>query len=186
MQILTGAFLKPLGLPPWHWAHPGKKGKSFPGFLLLQCTPPALSPPPHFSTSGSSRAWNSCSWDSHNPRCHHSCCSQRRCPLCLPLNLGSCLFFPARASGCLLLGSAHPLGSTVRLRDPAQGRQTGLRTSVLPWRTGSRKRRYETEPLPLACPLLPAASDPPVSLSVRLQSLQTLSLCQLSPSLPGH
>lgn len=60
------------------------------------------------------------------------------------LNLGSCLLFPARASGCLLLGSAHPLGSTVRLRGPAQGRQTGLRTSVLPWRTGSRKRRYGT------------------------------------------
>lgn len=58
-----------------------------------------------------------------------------------PLNLGSCLLFPAQASGCLLLGSAHPLGSTVRLRDPAQGRQTGLRTSVLQWRTGSGKRR---------------------------------------------
>lgn len=65
-------------------------------------------------------------------------------PSASPLNLGSCLLFPARASGCLLLGSARPLGSTVRLRGPAQVRQTGLRTSVLPWRTGSRKRRYGT------------------------------------------
>lgn len=106
-----------------------------------------------------------------------------------PLNLGSCLLFPAQASGCLLLGSAHPLGSTVRLRDPAQGRQTGLRTSVLQWRTGSGKRRYGPEPLPLACLLLPAALDPPVSFSAHLHSLPeslSLSLCHLSPSLPGH
>lgn len=80
-----------------------------------------------------------------------------------PLNLGSYLLFPAQASGSLLLGSTRPLGSTVRHRDPAQGRQTGPRTSVLPWRTGNRKRRYGTELLPLACLLLPAASDPPVS-----------------------
>lgn len=81
---------------------------------------------------------------SRHPRCHPSHRSLRHCPSASPLNLGSCLLFPARASGCLLLGSARPLGSTVRLRGPAQVRQTGLRTSVLPWRTGSRKRRYGT------------------------------------------
>lgn len=67
-----------------------------------------------------------------------------------------------------MLGSARPLGSTVRLRHPAQGRQTGLRTSVLPWRTGSRTRRYGTEPLPTACLLPPIAQTLPFSLSLSL------------------
>lgn len=131
-------------------------------FSRAHCQPPARSPPP---TSGSEGRRSSSPCHSHDPRCCHG---HRH--LCLPgLNLGSCLLFPAQASGCLLLGSARPLGSTVRLSDPAQGRQTGLRTSVLPWRTGSRKSRYGPEPPPLARLLLPAASDPP--LSARLRSL---------------
>lgn len=117
MHIPAGGVLIPLGLTPWHWAHPGKKGKSFPGFLLLQCTALSLLPAPHSSISGSWRGWSSLSRGSQKPRCHHS---YHHYPVCLPLNLGSCLLFPAQASGCLLLGSAHPLGSTVRLRDPAQ------------------------------------------------------------------
>lgn len=117
MHIPAGRVLIPLGLTPWPWTHPGKKGKHFPGFLL-QCTALSLSSAPHYSTSGSWGGWSSCSRSNHKPRCHHSRCSHY--PVCLPLNLGSCLLFPARESGCLLLGSAHPLGSTVRLRDPAQ------------------------------------------------------------------
>lgn len=118
MHIPAGGVLIPLGLTPWHWTHPGKKGKSFPGFLLLQCTALSLSSAPHSSTSGTWGGWSSCSRSNHKPRCHHSHCSHYL--VCLPLNLGSCLLFPAQASGCLLLGSAHSLGSTVRLRDPAQ------------------------------------------------------------------
>lgn len=120
MHIPAGGVLIPLGLTPWHWARPGKKGKSFPGLLLLQCTALALLPAPHSSISGSWKGWSSLSCGSQKPRYHHSRCSHHHYPVCLPLNLGSCLLFPAQASGYLLLGSAHPLGSTVRLRDPAQ------------------------------------------------------------------
>lgn len=183
MQILTGGFLIPLGLPPWPLAKPGRKGFHVsssgthpqPSHLcpispLLEAREGGTTAPAIARTREATRATTAITTATSAAL----------------LNLGSCLLFPARASGCLLLGSAHPLGSTVRLSDPAQGRQTGLRTSVLPWRTGSRKRRYETEPLSLASPLLPAALDSPISLSVRLlQSLQTLPLCQLTPSLPG-
>lgn len=41
------------------------------------------------------------------------------------LKCGSCLLFPARAGGCLLLISAHPVGSAVRLRDPAKADRQG-------------------------------------------------------------
>lgn len=41
------------------------------------------------------------------------------------LKCGSCLLFPARAGGCLLLISARPVGSAVRLRDPAKADRQG-------------------------------------------------------------
>lgn len=138
MQILTGGFLIPLGLPPWPLAKPGRKGFHVsssgthpqPSHLcpispLLEAREGGTTAPAIARTREATRATTAITTATSAAL----------------LNLGSCLLFPARASGCLLLGSAHPLGSTVRLSDPAQGRQTGLRTSVLPWRTGSRKRR---------------------------------------------
>lgn len=41
------------------------------------------------------------------------------------LKYGSCLLFPAQADGCLLLISARPVGSAVRLRDPAKADRQG-------------------------------------------------------------
>lgn len=46
-------------------------------------------------------------------------------PSCLSPESWLLSFFPARAGGCLLVGSAHPLGSTVRLRDPAKADRQG-------------------------------------------------------------
>ena len=67
MHIPAGGVLIPLGLTPWHWTHPGKKGKRFPGFLLLRCTAFSLSSAPHSCTSGTWGGWSSCPRSNTSP-----------------------------------------------------------------------------------------------------------------------
>lgn len=171
---------------PWHQTHPEERGEHKPGFLLLWC----LLPTGPFTCSRILYFWQ--------PRRMPATATTLDATLATkaiatsasasPLNLGSCLLFPAQASGCLLLGSARPLGSTVRLRGPAQGRKTGLRTSVLPWRTGSRKRRYGTILCHLPKPRISYFSfcPPPESPQFSLSATSHPPIRPFSSCLPRH
>lgn len=101
-----------------------------------------------------------------------------------PLNLDSFLF-PAGASGCLLLGSARPLGSTVSLSDPAKADRQGSEPQSCHGGRAAEREGMERSLcyLPLHCCQQPQTLPPLFLPASRVSWI--LSLCHFSPSLPG-
>lgn len=102
------------------------------------------------------------------------------------LNCGSCLLFPAQAGGCLLVVSARPIGSTVRLRDPAKADRQGSHPQSCHGGRAAEREGMEWSFCHLPA-TVPAAWDLPTSLSATSESpgLST-SLSVTSPSMPGY
>lgn len=173
MHIPAGRVLIPLGLTPWPWTHPGKKGKHFPGFPSPVHSA-SLSSAPHYST------WKLGRMEQLLPQQPQAQMPpQPLQPLPLSASPESWLLssFQLLECGCLLLGSAHPLGSTVRLRDPAQeaDRQGSEPQSC----HGERAAEREGMKWSLCCLLAHCCQQPWTFLLLSL-SLPTLTL------LPGH